>query len=119
MPTQFSLGMIIVGAFEGALILGGLGLLWRFQFSPEARERLRGPLPLGRWNISLSMFMQIVLCVICGGVLFQLGLAQLLHKSLADGDTLCLQRLRDQVAHAVASISHRGSPFLLSSVIFQ
>src|SRR3954468_13361754 len=80
MPNQLSAGVIAVFALEATLVLVGLLLLWRFQLSATARERLKGARPLGRWNISFPMFMQMVLCVICGAVIFQLGLAQFIHR---------------------------------------
>src|SRR4051812_46895685 len=80
MPTQLTPGVIAVCGLEATMVLVGLVLLWRFQLSSEAREQLKGPRPLGRWNISLPMFMQTVLCVICGGIIFQLALAQLIHR---------------------------------------
>jgi len=57
----------VVVAFELALILAGLVLLWRLALSRTARTaQTLSPLP--RWEILPSGFVMIIWCVLMGGI---------------------------------------------------
>ena len=73
-------------AVELALMLVGLALLWRVQMIPVARAR-RPPPALTAWTIALPDFGLFAWCVIAGGLLGQLAMAQGLRAFTSDGDT--------------------------------
>ena len=76
----------IAVAVELALMLVGLVLLWRVQLSPAARAQ-RPPPALTEWTIALPDFALFAWCVIAGGFLGQLAMAQGLKWSTLDGNT--------------------------------
>ena len=73
-------------AAELALMLVGLALLWRVQLSPAARAQ-RQPPALTAWTIALPDFGLFAWCVIAGGLLGQLAMAQGLKLCELDADT--------------------------------
>lgn len=76
LPAQIAIGL------ELALILNGAWLLWRIVLSPSARAELTAP-KLPDWKISGTDFLLFLWCVVIGGLIFQLGLGQLLkHAAL-------------------------------------
>ncbi|MBC7368128.1 MAG: CPBP family intramembrane metalloprotease [Undibacterium sp.] len=82
LPAQIAIGL------ELALILNGAWLLWRVVFSPSARAERPAP-RLNPWSISGTHFLLFLWCVVIGGLIFQLGLSQLLkHASLTTTERL-------------------------------
>jgi uncharacterized protein len=78
MPTSLSPAATAAIATELALMLGGLALWWRLQLSPAARAQ-RPPPALTAWEIGLPDFGLFAWCVIVGGLLGQLAVAQALR----------------------------------------
>jgi len=74
LPAQIAIGL------ELALILNGAWLLWRIVLSPSARAE-RASLKLPEWKISGTDFLLFLWCVVIGGLVFQLGLGQLLRHA--------------------------------------
>ncbi len=83
-----SLSAQIAVGFELALIFSGAWLLWRLALSPSARAERPAP-RITEWKISGTDFLLFIWCVFIGGLVFQLGLGQLLkHAALSATERL-------------------------------
>lgn len=70
----------IVTVIEIALWIVGLIVLWRIQFSQDARKK--SPVRLAPWELSLTTIFSMALCVITGGWLAQQIVANLSNHTL-------------------------------------
>jgi uncharacterized protein len=84
MPEKFTSAQISLLVLEIAL---GLIVLWKVQFSASARERLRGPRPLPRWEAPPLAFAVAILAVMVG-VLLASGLVSFGVRQFAPGFSL-------------------------------
>lgn len=61
---------IVILLLQGALLVGGLVLLWRHVLSPAARAVSRQPGQMAAWNVTLSDFLLFAFLIIGGGLAF-------------------------------------------------
>lgn len=83
LPDELTPALAVVGTLQLVLVLGGLWVLWRAVFSPEARQRYRAGSPLAPWTLSPGDFLAAALFVICGGLVAQTVVALTL-RALSD-----------------------------------
>ena len=75
---------LLANGLDVALVLAGLGLLWRIVFSAEGRARRPAP-RLVPWDTTLADFFLFIWIVICGGLILPM-VAQLVGRSLGLGE---------------------------------